>query len=119
MTRTLFSFALLMLASTSLWAQSPADGMWDFTMNSEMGASTSKVTMKAEGAVLTGEFDMGAGRKWVIEEGTIDGNTIAFKINRDGASMTYVMTGTVDGGSIKGTAEAMGTTVDWSMTRAQ
>jgi len=31
--------------------------------------------------------------------------------------MTYVMNATVDGNSIKGTANAMGSVVDWSMSK--
>lgn len=119
MLQKLSTLIMLMFVSSTLWAQTAVDGTWDFAMNSEMGAVNAKVMMKAEGAVLTGEFDMGNGRKWVIEDGTITGNAITFNINRDGASMTYVMSGSVDGNSITGNAAAMGTTVDWSMTRAQ
>jgi hypothetical protein len=68
---------------------------------------------------LTGEFDLGNGRKWSIEEGRIDGNNISFKINRDGASMTYAMSAQVTGDEFTGTANAMGSVVDWSMKRAQ
>jgi hypothetical protein len=86
-------------------------------MNSPQGSVTAKVIMKIEGAELTGEFDLGGGRTWPIEEGTIDGGDIAFSITRDGASMTYEMSGTIEGDSITGVASAMGTTIDWSMTR--
>ena len=75
--------------------------------------------MASEGSQLTGEFDLGGGRTWPIEEGTIDGSNIAFSVNRDGASMTYEMSGSVEGDSITGVASAMGTTIDWSMTRAE
>lgn len=33
--------------------------------------------------------------------------------------MTYVMKARVEGDQIKGAAEAMGTTVEWSMARAK
>jgi hypothetical protein len=105
--------------SSSLWAQSQVDGTWDFSMDSPMGAATATVVMESEGSQLTGEFDLGGGRTWPIEEGTLDGSDIAFSINRDGASMTYEMSGSVEGDSIKGVASAMGTTIDWSMTRAE
>ena len=118
MNKKVITIVLITFASSVIWAQSQADGTWDFSMSSPFGALISaKVTMKIEGATLTGEFDMGGGRKWPIEEGTVQGNEIAFKINRDGASMTYVMNATVDGNSIKGSASAMGSVVDWSMSK--
>lgn len=117
MTGRVLALVLFMFASSSLWAQSQVDGTWDFSMNSPMGSASAKVIMKSEGSRLTGEFDLGGGRKWPIEDGTIDGSNIAFSITRDGASMTYEMSGTIEGDSIKGVASAMGTTIDWSMTR--
>jgi hypothetical protein len=96
----------------------PAEGMWDFTLNSQMGSLKAKVTMAVEDTALTGQFDLGNGRTWPIENGTVDGDSIAFKLNRDGARMTYVMTGNVEGDSIKGVAAAMGSTVEWSMSRS-
>ena len=117
MTRTVLAL-LLVFVSSSLGAQSPVDGTWDFSMDSPTGSATAKVVMESEGSQLTGEFDLGGGRTWPIEEGTIDGNNIAFSVNRDGASMTYEMSGSLEGDSITGVATAMGTTIDWSMTRA-
>lgn len=117
MIRRTLLVAVLTLVSPMLWAQSPADGAWDFTMVNQMGSVNAKVMMKGEDATLTGEFDLGGGRTWEIEDGKIEGNIISFNINRDGASFTYVMSAQVDGDAIKGTATAMGSTVDWSMTR--
>ena len=96
----------------------PAAGLWDFTLNSQMGSVNAKVTMVVEDSVLTGQFDLGGGRTWPIEEGTVDGDSIAFKLNRDGAQMTYEMTGNVEGDSITGVAAAMGSTVEWTMSRS-
>lgn len=114
--------SLMFLTSTfltsTLVAQSPADGTWVFSMQSPMGAVAANVVMAVDGATLTGEFDLGNGRKWLIEGPTIEGNKIAFSITRDGASMTYVMSGNIDGGTIVGLAEAMGTTAEWSMSRS-
>ena len=118
MTRTVLALVLLFVSS-SVWAQSQVDGTWDFSMDSPMGSATAKVVMASEGSQLTGEFDLGGGRTWPIEEGTIDGSNIAFSVTRDGASMTYEMSGSVEGDSITGVASAMGTTIDWSMTRTE
>lgn len=87
-------------------------------MSSQMGSVNAKVIIKGDNAKLTGDFDLGNGRTWEIEDGEIEGNVISFNINRDGASFTYVMTARVDGDATKETASAMGSTVDWSMTRA-
>lgn len=110
----------LLLAATTLVAaaQSPADGAWTFTLSSPMGIVEAKVEMKVDGETLTGTSDLGGGREWPIEDGTIDGNEIAFVLNRPGA-MTYEMKGTITGDTIAGQAMAMGATVDWSMARAK
>ncbi|MFT6092324.1 MAG: hypothetical protein ACJA2Q_000207 [Pseudohongiellaceae bacterium] len=114
----LLSLALLSLTGhpTTL-AQSPADGVWNFAMSSQMGSVDAIVTIETDGAMLTGVFDVGGGRTWEMEEGRVDGANISFKINRDGAMMTYVMSGNVDGNMINGTASALGSVVDWSMRR--
>lgn len=108
---------LTLLITSLSYAQSPADGVWAFAMSSQMGSVDAKVTIETDGSALTGVFDVGGGRTWEMEEGRIDGANISFKINRDGASMTYVMNGAVDGDKIIGTASALGSVVDWSMQR--
>ena len=114
----LLTALLTLLASSSLWAQSPAQGTWAFTMNSPFGAVNATVMMEAEGGVLSGEFDLGGGRKLAIENGSIEGDTLTFSITREGMmTMTYEMRATVDDDSIKGVAKAMGSEAPWSMTR--
>ncbi|MBT8146381.1 MAG: hypothetical protein KJN90_05965 [Gammaproteobacteria bacterium] len=109
---------VLFLFASPLWAQSPIDGTWNFTMSSPFGAVDAKVTMMTEGDKLSGEFDLGGGRKLTIEEGTVDGDNIAFSITREGAmTMTYEMSASVDGDSITGTALAMGSAAPWTMSR--
>ena len=114
--RLVISLALLATAATSL-AESPADGQWNFYMTSQMGTVDAVVTMLTGDGTLTGEFDLGNGRTWAIEDGTIEGNRIKFNINRDGAAMTYVMAGTIEGNKVNGTASAWGSTVTWGMSR--
>jgi hypothetical protein len=109
---------LIVSAIAGAFAQSGVDGKWAFEMSSPMGSVTAQVELKAEGNKLTGQFDMGGGRVWPVENGTIDGETVAFTINRDDR-MTYEMKGTLSGDRIAGVAGAMGTTVDWVMTRAK
>ncbi|MCH2323911.1 MAG: hypothetical protein MK317_04350 [Pseudomonadales bacterium] len=119
MIRKLFILIFVSMTSYSIVAQSSANGVWNFSMASPMGSVSATVTMMVEGSLLRGEFDLGGGRTWPIEEGAVDGNKISFNINRDGSSMTYVMSAEVNGDSISGVAAAMGTTAEWSMTRAE
>ena len=110
--------AFLVAASVVTSAQSSLDGKWAFEMSSPMGSVTAQVELKAEGTKLTGQFDMGGGRIWPIQNGTIEGDSISFTIDRDG-KMTYEMKGKLAGDKIAGVAGAMGTTVEWGMARAK
>ena len=110
--------AFLVAASVVTSAQSSLDGKWAFEMSSPMGSVTAQVELKAEGDKLTGQFDMGGGRTWLIQNGTIEGDSITFTIDRDG-KMTYEMKGKLAGDKIAGVAGAMGTTVEWGMARAK
>lgn len=118
MKKHILAMALFLIASTHLWAQSEVDGLWDFSMVSPMGTVNAKVTIFTDGSSLSGEFDLGEGRKWPIQNGSVNGNMITFSVTRDGAAMTYMMSATIEGDAAKGTATAMGSTSDWSMTRA-
>ena len=110
--------AFLVAASVVTSAQSSLDGKWAVEMSSPMGSVTAQVELKAEGTKLTGQFDMGGGRTWPIQNGTIEGDSITFTIDRDG-KMTYEMKGKLAGDKIAGVAGAMGTTVEWGMARAK
>ena len=115
----MFALLIICISALSTTAQSPAHGVWNFSMESPMGSVSAIVTINVGEDVLTGEFDLGGGRTWLIEDGTIDGNIISFNINRDGSSMTYIMTAQIEGNSMTGVAAAMGTTAGWSMIRAE
>ena len=91
--------------------QSLPESQWQFHMSSQMGTVDAVVNLKAEAGVLTGQFDLCSGRTWSIEEGTIEARSINFKIDRDGVSMTYVMTATLEGDTADGTASAWGSDV--------
>lgn len=116
--RILIVLALLVYSS-SLLAQSPADGNWDFSMSSPFGVVNAKVTLQSDGNTLTGGFYLGDGRILAVEEGTIDGNTINFRLTRNGrfGDAIYIMSATVDGDMVDGMASAMGSNSGWSMTR--
>lgn len=116
--RYLLTAFLVVAAMVVPSAQSGLDGKWAFNMDSPMGSVTAQVELKAEGDKLTGQFDMGGGRTWPVENGTIAGDSISFTINRDG-KMTYEMKGKLAGDKIAGVAGAMGTSVEWGMARAK
>ena len=118
--RLLLALTLVLLATGQPSVMAPIDGTWNFAMSSPMGTVEAVVTLKADGTTLTGQFDLGGGRVWTIDAGAIDGDRITFQIERDrpsGGGMTYDMAGTLKGDTIAGAASAMGTTVDWTMSR--
>lgn len=122
--RTLFSFALLAVLSLAALAEDLITGQWTYRMETPMGESKAALTLKVEDGKLSGKFVFEGNRVLEISEGTVDGNSLKFTVKRDretGGSMTYKMSGTVEGRTIKGTA----TTVEmaeagemaWSATR--
>jgi hypothetical protein len=116
MKNVLLPLALLILASCASTSEPAMNGMWDFTMSSPFGVDAN-VSLAVSGTTLSGQFDLGGGRILAIEEGSINGNTISFTLKRDGAAMSYSMTGTLDKDSIAGTASALGAEVPWTMAR--
>lgn len=117
MKNLLLPLALLILASCASTSEPAMDGPWNFTMSSPFGAVDANVSLAVSGTSLSGQFDLGGGRILAIEDGSVNGNTLSFTLNRDGAAMSYSMTGTLDNDSIAGTASAMGAEVPWTMTR--
>jgi hypothetical protein len=117
MKKILLPIALLILTSCASTSEPAINGAWDFAMSSPFGAVEANVTMAVSGASLSGQFDLGGGRTLAIEDGSVEGNTINFTIQRDGAAMTYGMSGTLEGDNITGIASAMGAEVPWTMTR--
>ena len=97
--KTLLAVALV-VSSASVQAQSVVDGNWLFSMASPFGVVNADVV-------------------WPIENGTVAGTRISFSVNRDGANMTYLMSADIDSDSVVGSASAMGSTSDWTLTRAQ
>ncbi len=114
--------ASLLLAAT-LFAESKADGDWTWKMASPFGELKAKATMKSDGGKLSGAFWLDDSRKLEIEDGTVEGDTVKFTLKRsrpNGGTMTYKMTGKVEGDKIQGSAQAleMGATQSWSAERA-
>lgn len=114
-----FFITVLFTLPSTLFAQDSADGVWDFVMTGPAGDVTAVVDLYADGASLIGQFELGDGRVWPISNGQANGNTISFDLERGDSGVIYEMTATIDGDQATGTAVAMGTTREWSMTRAQ
>ena len=124
--RKAITFALFVAFTAIAAAQSPADGKWTFTMDSQMGQVAGQVDLKADGGKLTGTFVLDGGRTLQITNGTVSGADLAFDLVRDrpsGGTMTYNMAGKLDGDTINGVARADmgGQTVElpWVMKRVK
>jgi hypothetical protein len=114
-----FLITILFTLPATLYAQDSADGVWDFVMTGPNGDVTAVVDLYADGTSLIGQFELADGRVWPISNGQANGPTFSFDLERGDSGVIYEMSGTVDGDQATGTAEAMGTTREWSMTRAQ
>ena len=110
---------ILSALSPKLYAQMSADGVWDFVMPGPNGDVTAVVDLYADGTSLIGQFELSDGRIWPISNGSANGPTFSFELERGDSGVIYEMSGTVTGNQATGTATAMGTTREWSMTRAQ
>jgi hypothetical protein len=98
---------VLFLLALSAFAQSPFDGNWDFSMSGPSGeAISAAMTLKSDGAKLSGSIAFGEDRKFELQDGSIDGNKIKFVIKRErssGGTMVYNMSATLEGDTLKGT----------------
>ena len=82
-----------------------ADGTWNTTMNTPMGAQNGSLTLATNGAELSGKMSSPQG-EMAIENGTIDGANLAWKAAiTSPMPMTLEFTATVDGDAITGTVK--------------
>ena len=96
-----------------------ADGTWNTTMNTPMGAQNGTMTLSTDGATLTGKLVSPQG-EIDLEEGTVDGNSLTWKASiTSPMAMTLEFSATVDGDEIKGDVKlgAFGN-ADFTCTRA-
>ena len=84
-----------------------ADGTWNITVQTPMGAQTSTVELASDGASLTGT-QSGNGESGPIYDGSLDGDVATWKVDiTRPLSMTVTFTATpCNGDSISGTAAA-------------
>lgn len=82
-----------------------ADGTWDITMNTPMGAQNAKLELSSDGSVLTGRMTSPQGDA-DVQEGTVDGNSLSWKADiTTPISMTLEFSATLDGDSISGSVK--------------
>ncbi len=79
-----------------------ADGTWNTTLNTPMGAQTGKLDLQTDGNTLTGTLS-GAQGTLELKEGNVDGNNLSWKCDiTTPMAMTLEFTATIDGDSISG-----------------
>jgi hypothetical protein len=82
------------------------DGVWDTVVKSPLGDQKSTLTVKSDGNTFTGS-NSGAMGSVDITDGTVDGDTISWKMNMTvPMPMTLDCTATVDGDTITGSVGA-------------
>ncbi len=79
-----------------------ADGTWNTTMNTPMGAQSGTLTLATDGNTLTGKLS-GPQGEIELEEGTVDGDKLTWKASiTSPMAMTLEFSATVDGDEISG-----------------
>jgi hypothetical protein len=96
-----------------------ADGTWNVTLNSPMGAQQATLDLKTDGSTLTGSMG-GPQGSLDLTDGTVDGDNLTWKAELEQPmKMTMEFSATVAGDSISGEAK-LGTfgSASFSGTRA-
>jgi len=83
-----------------------ADGTWNTTMNTPMGAQNGTLTLATSGGALTGKL-AGAQGEIEISDGSVDGSSLSWKAQLTSPMpMTLEFSATVDGDSISGSVKS-------------
>lgn len=79
-----------------------ADGTWNTTMNTPMGAQNGTLTLTTSGSSLSGKLS-GPQGEIEIADGTVDGNNLAWKASiTSPMAMTLEFSATLDGDAMSG-----------------
>jgi beta-glucosidase len=100
-------------------------GAWIWTIRGPDGNPVeAPMVLQQEGSRVTGRFARGPDRWLPIEDGTVSGATFSWTVKRDrpdGSVMTYRMSGTLEGDTIRGSArtemDGNEVTSEWSARR--
>jgi hypothetical protein len=81
-----------------------ADGKWEISMNTPMGAQSGTLDLKEEGTTLTGTMSAAAApAPMEVTDGTVDGNNLTWTAAlTQPMPITLEFTATVDGDKISG-----------------
>jgi hypothetical protein len=84
-------------------------GKWTYEMSRGGNTMTSTITLKADGATLTGSVS-GRNGDTAIANGKVDGDNVSFEVTREGPNGTMTMhyTGKAGGDEIKFTVTRQG-----------
>ena len=83
-----------------------ADGTWNTTINTPMGAQQGTLTLVTDGASLTGKM-AGAAGEMELNDGAVDGDTLTWSMDiTSPMPMTLNNKATVDGDTMTGTVNA-------------
>ena len=83
-----------------------ADGTWEITVNTPMGAQATKLTLRSDGSTLSGE-QSADGSSTAIYDGSVDGDSVSWKVDvTKPMSLTVSFRGKVEGDKISGNAKA-------------
>jgi hypothetical protein len=106
--KLLFVVAILCALALAIYA-ADVSGKWTWEQQGRNGSMTNTLTLKQDGANLTGSLDGGRGPV-DIKDGKVDGNNVTFSITRNmgGNDVTTKYTGTLDGDTLKLEYEAPG-----------
>ena len=117
------TIAVALFLAASPWAAaqtSDISGSWEITINTPQGPRSTRVSFKQVGDKLEGALRGPSGELPV--EGTVSGNLVkfSFKVTIEGNEMLISMSGSVDGGSMKGAVDFGGMAQgDWTAKRAE
>ena len=79
-----------------------ADGTWNTTMNTPMGAQNGTMTLSTDGGALSGKLS-GPQGEIDLEDGAVDGNSLTWKASiTTPMAMTLEFDATLDGDNISG-----------------
>jgi len=82
-----------------------ADGTWNTTINTPMGAQQGTLTLTTDGGTLTGKM-AGAQGEMEIQDGTVDGDALTWKADMTSPMpMTLEFSATVNGDEISGSVK--------------
>ena len=115
---TIALFAVVSLVASVAAQTVDVTGKWDVTFNTQQGQLPAALTIAKEADKLTGTLSSQQGDVPVSAEVKDKGVTIYAAIQTNNGSLNIVMTGTVDGDSMRGSVDFGGRgTADWSAKR--